>query len=191
MRSRRRWRGRGLRHDPQDLRRRDGLHLPKAGAWTALLLTAITTLRGLPALADQQRPRRPDDSTTPARGTPPHRATSGEPSHPPGRITHDRDQDQPCESGQAARCKRSRLAAIGPVLPHRTPLRDGYSRPQPWTTRTQVEDGPRHVCVPMQVGRHAVGVRQAEHLSDLMGVDEIVELDLRRHALSVGHRYCV
>ncbi len=32
--------------------RRTQLHLPKAGAWTALLLTATTTLRALPAPAD-------------------------------------------------------------------------------------------------------------------------------------------
>jgi hypothetical protein len=68
----------------------------------------------------------------------------------------------------------SRPSAAGRDLP-RVPPVDLGAQPEARPPMPEVEDGSRHVWIPVDVEAHSVSVGEAENTGDLVCIDQIVE----------------
>jgi hypothetical protein len=67
------------------------------------------------------------------------------------------------------------------------PPLDLGAEPEPWTTRTEIEDRPWHVRPPALVLADGVSMGEAQDPGDIVGVDELIKQDSSSHIASL-HR---
>lgn len=80
---------------------------------------------------------------------------------------------------------RPASAPVATLPVTRCPALDLWAKPKHWASTAEVEHRPGHVLVPGLVLANAVSVRQPKDLSDVLGVDEVVNQHVTRHERSV------
>jgi hypothetical protein len=73
------------------------------------------------------------------------------------------------------------MSATSAVRVIRRPSLDLRAQPELDSAVTEVQDRPRHVCVPMLINAHGVSVSKPEQLRDAVGIHQIVEVHLSAH----------
>lgn len=93
--------------------------------------------------------------------------------------------DWPPTTRYQSRQQRQPTLSAGPRLAACVllgPSGDLWPKPQPSAATPALNRGAREVLIAAHVGRHAVSVTQTEDICDLLGVDEVIDVNGRCHA---------
>lgn len=65
------------------------------------------------------------------------------------------------------------------------PPLDLRSEPEAWATAAEVEDGARHVGIPLEVLAHGIPVSEPKDPGNIVCVDQVVDVHATRHGASL------